>query len=175
MVSLSGIQDMPGLITDLFVESIDIPVEWRFSGQFSRSAMEHTNTSVSKLLSFIGPRSQTSEYVFFHFNLLAKCSNVKTELKLGGGGCWRVVAYQNKLVFIGGWESGCNHLSSRVDSMDPLTGRVSPITDLIDARQRPTCVATENEIFVFTDFRWNALAVYCGEVYESASERWVLC
>ncbi|VDL57752.1 unnamed protein product [Hymenolepis diminuta] len=30
MVSLLGIQDTPDLITDLFVECIDIPVEWRF-------------------------------------------------------------------------------------------------------------------------------------------------
>ncbi|VUZ38802.1 unnamed protein product [Hymenolepis diminuta] len=128
--------------------------------------MEHTNTPFSKLPSFIGPRSQTSEYVHFHFNLLAKCSEVETELKLGGRGY--------KLVFIGGWESGCNHLSSRVDSMDPLAGRVSPLTDLINARQRPAYVATKNEMFVFTDFPWNALAVYSREVYESASEKRVL-
>ncbi|VDL58385.1 unnamed protein product, partial [Hymenolepis diminuta] len=28
MVTLSGIQDTPDLITDLFVEDIDVPVEW---------------------------------------------------------------------------------------------------------------------------------------------------
>uniref|UniRef100_A0A0R3SYY1 ABC1 domain-containing protein n=1 Tax=Hymenolepis diminuta TaxID=6216 RepID=A0A0R3SYY1_HYMDI len=30
MVSLPGIQNTPDLISDLFVEGIDIPVEWRF-------------------------------------------------------------------------------------------------------------------------------------------------
>ncbi|VUZ52652.1 unnamed protein product [Hymenolepis diminuta] len=73
--------------------------------------------------------------------------------KWRGRECWLVVAFQNKLVFIGGSDSGCNHLSSRVDSMDPLTSRVSSLSDLINACQRPACVATENEIFVFTDSR----------------------
>ncbi|VUZ56232.1 unnamed protein product [Hymenolepis diminuta] len=108
-------------MTDLFVEGIDIPLEWR---------------------------QEMRNYFFLS---------------------------SDKLVFIGGWESGCNHLTSRVDSMDPLVGRVSPLTDLINARQRLACVATKNEMFVFTDSWLNAPAVYCREVYESASGRRVLC
>ncbi|VUZ56229.1 unnamed protein product [Hymenolepis diminuta] len=115
-------------------------------------------------------KNQNGDTVANVFN--AKCSEVETEVKLRGRGCWRVVAFQNNLVFIGGWESECNHLPSRVDPMDPLTGRVLPLPDLIDARKRPVCVATENEIFVFTDFRLNAPAVYSREVYESASGSW---
>ncbi|VUZ56644.1 unnamed protein product [Hymenolepis diminuta] len=131
--------------------------------------MIQPNASSSMPSSSNGPRSQISDYVVNIFN--AKCSEMETELKLRGRGCWRVAALQNKLVFIGGWVSGCNHLSSRGDPMDPLTGRVSPLPDLINARQWPACVATENETFVFSDSRWNAPAVYSREVYESASGR----
>ncbi|VUZ42748.1 unnamed protein product, partial [Hymenolepis diminuta] len=53
----------------------------------------------------------------------AECSDLETELKLPDRICWRIGSFQNKMVFICGWEEGRdNPWSSRVDLMDPSTG-----------------------------------------------------
>ncbi|VUZ38688.1 unnamed protein product, partial [Hymenolepis diminuta] len=77
----------------------------------------------------------------------AECSDLETELKLPDRICWRIGSFQNKILFIGGWEEGRdNPWSSRVELMDLSTGRLSPLPNMVNARKRPASVTTENEI-----------------------------
>ncbi|VUZ47604.1 unnamed protein product, partial [Hymenolepis diminuta] len=57
--------------------------------------------------------------------------------------------------------------------MDPSTGRVSPLPNMLNARKWPASVTTENEIFVFSDgMVLDSPGVYSSEVYEASSGRW---
>ncbi|VUZ47603.1 unnamed protein product [Hymenolepis diminuta] len=103
----------------------------------------------------------------------SECSDLEIELKLPDRICWRIGSFQNKILFIGGWEEGRdNPWSSKVDLMDPSTGRVSPLPNMLNARKWPASVTTENEIFVFSDgMVLDSPGVYSSEVYEASSGR----
>ncbi|VUZ57306.1 unnamed protein product, partial [Hymenolepis diminuta] len=179
MVPLLGIQDTPKLITDLFVETIEIPKEWRRclaedrrtakEEPIASSSMPSTSTGLKgqtvsrKRLVTCAPLNNVTRLSIYN----AECSKVETELKLPYSECTKVVAFQNKLVFIGG-----NPDSQRVGIIDPSTGRVSSLPNMINARHFPACEATENEIFVFSSFSRNSPGAFLSEVYETASGRW---
>ncbi|VUZ44096.1 unnamed protein product [Hymenolepis diminuta] len=56
--------------------------------------------------------------------------------------------------------------------MDPSTGRLSPLPNVLNARKWPASVTTENKIFVFSDgMVLDSPGVYSSEVYEPASGR----
>ncbi|VDL31445.1 unnamed protein product [Hymenolepis diminuta] len=64
MVSLLGIQDTPDLITDLFVENIDIPVEWRrWLAEARKTAKKQPIASSSGPSSSTEEKGQSLEYV----------------------------------------------------------------------------------------------------------------
>ncbi|VUZ43748.1 unnamed protein product, partial [Hymenolepis diminuta] len=180
MVSLPGIQDTSKIITDLFVKGIDIPAEWRLClAEGRKTEKEEPIASSSMPTISTEPKGQNPESrerlaIFERRNNVtrlsiynAECSKVETELKLPYSECTKVLAFQNKLVFIGG-----NPDSKRVGMIDPSTGRVSSLPNMINARHFPACEATENEIFVFSSFSRNSPGVYLSEVYETASGRW---
>ncbi|VUZ38826.1 unnamed protein product, partial [Hymenolepis diminuta] len=78
MVSLLGIQNPSDLITDLFVEGIDIPVEWRrWLAEGRKTAKKQPIASSSMPSSSTEVKGQSFEYVgsgfsFFHFTLIKK-------------------------------------------------------------------------------------------------------
>ncbi|VUZ57307.1 unnamed protein product, partial [Hymenolepis diminuta] len=73
MVPLLGIQDTPKLITDLFVETIEIPKEWRRClAEDRRTAKEEPIASSSMPSTSTGLKGQTV-YVGFLFNLFSFC------------------------------------------------------------------------------------------------------
>ncbi|VUZ38576.1 unnamed protein product [Hymenolepis diminuta] len=58
--------------------------------------------------------------------LNSEFSDLETELKLPDRICWRIGSFQNKIIFIEGWEEGRdNPRSSSVDLMDPSTSGLS--------------------------------------------------
>ncbi|VUZ38689.1 unnamed protein product [Hymenolepis diminuta] len=84
----------------------------------------------------------------------AECSDLETELKLPDRIYWCIGSFHNKIAFIGDWEEGRDiPWSSRVDLMDPSTGRLSPLPNM----------------------RWDGVGLsgrlFC-EVYEASSGRW---
>ncbi|VUZ44876.1 unnamed protein product, partial [Hymenolepis diminuta] len=116
MISLLGIQDTPDLISDLFVESIDIPVEWRrwlaearktvrnqpiASSSMPSSSCEAKGKSVlrsqERLATFDSIENATQVCI-----LNPVCSEVEIELQLPGRQCTNVFTFQDKLAFIGG-------------------------------------------------------------------------
>ncbi|VUZ48095.1 unnamed protein product [Hymenolepis diminuta] len=57
--------------------------------------------------------------------------------------------------------------------MDPSTGRLSPLPNMVNPKKWPAFVTTENKIFVFSDgMVLDSPGVYSSEVYEAASGRW---
>ncbi|VUZ48108.1 unnamed protein product, partial [Hymenolepis diminuta] len=165
MVSLSGIQDTHGVITEFFVEGMDIPVEWRewlaegrktarkqpIASSLKTSSTEakgHCSESHERLTTFVSIENATQVWI-----LNRECSAVEIELQLRGRKCTTVFTFQDKLVFMGGWQSENVTGSRNVDLMDISTGQVSSIPDMIKARNSPVGVATENEIFAICN-RW---------------------
>ncbi|VUZ56646.1 unnamed protein product [Hymenolepis diminuta] len=57
--------------------------------------------------------------------------------------------------------------------MDPSTGRLSPLLNMLNAMKWPASVTTENKIFVFSDgMVLDSPGIYSSEVYEAVSGRW---
>ncbi|VUZ40690.1 unnamed protein product, partial [Hymenolepis diminuta] len=63
------------------------------------------------------------------------CSEVEIRRQLLVRGDRNVIAFQNKLVFIGEWRGVNNPVSKSVDVMDISTGQVSSLPDMIKARR----------------------------------------
>ncbi|VUZ56209.1 unnamed protein product [Hymenolepis diminuta] len=181
MVSLLGIQDTPDLITDLFAEDIDIPVEWRrWLAEAWKTAKKQPITSSSMPSSSTEAKGQSTESqerlaIFISLNndsfvliLNPGCSGVEIQHHFPVNGQVSAIAFQNKLVFISGG-------SRRVDLMDLSTGQVSSLPDMINARRFPVGVGNENEIFVFgTWMSSDSTECLSNEVYEDASGRRVI-
>ncbi|VDL64208.1 unnamed protein product [Hymenolepis diminuta] len=70
--------------------------------------------------------------------------------------------------FFGGYQSEYNPDSRGIHLMDPSTGRVSSLSDLINGIRFPVGVTSENKIFVFDCLSSD---VYLSEDYEAASGR----
>ena len=75
----------------------------------------------------------------------------------------------DKLAFVGG--GSARNPSARVDLMDPSTGAVTHLPDMLHARAWPACVANEDELFVFSDWLFIMPGAFKSEVYEGASAR----
>ncbi|VUZ48080.1 unnamed protein product [Hymenolepis diminuta] len=147
MVSLLGIQDTPDLINDLFAEDIDIPVEWR------RWLAERRKTAKRQLIaSSLMPSSSTeakdnplsiSQEMLATFDYIEnklqiyilnpECSEVEIEHQLPIEEMRNFISYIVRQTGFHGWLDE-NHHHNRMDPMDPLTGRMSPLSDLINAR-----------------------------------------
>ncbi|VDL63387.1 unnamed protein product [Hymenolepis diminuta] len=99
-------------------------------------------------------------------------SEVEIELLFPERECTTVFTFQEKLVFMGRPRSKKEPGSRRVDLMDPSTGQVSSLSDMITARYFPFGVATENEIFVCDiEVILDSPDCFSKEVYEAALGR----
>uniref|UniRef100_A0A0R3SJC5 F-box/kelch-repeat protein n=1 Tax=Hymenolepis diminuta TaxID=6216 RepID=A0A0R3SJC5_HYMDI len=119
--------------------------------------------SHERLTTFVSIENATQVWI-----LNRECSAVEIELQLRGRKCTTVFTFQDKLVFMGGWQSENVTGSRNVDLMDISTGQVSSIPDMIKARNSPVGVATENEIFAICN-RWpsDSPSRFSNEVYET--------
>ncbi|VUZ56225.1 unnamed protein product, partial [Hymenolepis diminuta] len=100
-------------------------------------------------------------------------SKLEIKLQLPEIECTNIFAFQNKLVFVGGWEIKNNPFTRRVDLMDLSTGQVSSLPDMINIIQSSVCVGTESEIFVFgTGIFLGSYQWFPNQLYEAASGRW---
>ncbi|VUZ56203.1 unnamed protein product, partial [Hymenolepis diminuta] len=188
MISLLGIEDTSELISNLFVEGIDIPVEWRrwlaearktakkqpipstSMPSFSPEEKGQSFESQERLATFEGLIDATRVCI-----LNREYSEVEIELLFPERECTTVFTFQEKLVFMGRPRSKKEPGSRRVDLMDPSTGQVSSLSDMITARYFPFGVATENEIFVCDiEVILDSPDCFSKEVYEAALGRWSL-
>ncbi|VUZ56204.1 unnamed protein product [Hymenolepis diminuta] len=188
MASLLGFQDIPDLIADLFVEAIDIPVEWGrwlAEGQISVGKQAIASSSIpsssteakgqstesQERLAIFGPLVNATQVCILN----RECSEAEIEIKLPDRECTNVFTFQDKLVFIGDLRSKNNPGSKRVDLMDLSSFQVSSLPDMIKAKCFPVGVASENEIFIFSHNLKSDIPVrFSKEVHEAASERWSL-
>ncbi|KAM7533132.1 hypothetical protein Aperf_G00000121111 [Anoplocephala perfoliata] len=100
-----------------------------------------------------------------------KSAELETELKLRDWHCKTVISFQKKLAFIGGWKISEEGYTRSVDLMDPRTGGLSPLPEMLHGRCEPPCAASENHIFVFVDRQTDPS--FTPEFYDSGSERWL--
>ncbi|VUZ48098.1 unnamed protein product, partial [Hymenolepis diminuta] len=144
LVSLLRIQDTPDLITDLFVEGIDIPVEWRRClADARKTARKHPIPSSSMPPSSSEAKGQSTESqerlaILEYIGdgkqiriLNSECSAVEIEYQLPVRGSVNVVAFQNKLAITPYKFSVENNPGSKkVDLIDLSTGQVSSLPDM---------------------------------------------
>ncbi|VUZ56647.1 unnamed protein product [Hymenolepis diminuta] len=188
MVPLLGIEDTSDLISNLFVEGIDIPVEWRrwlaearktekkqpiASTSMPSSSPEEKGQSFKsqeRLASFETVENATRVCI-----LNSESSEVEFEFKIPKRQCSVFFAFKDKLVLIGDSRNENTTGSRRVDMLDISTGQVSSLPDMIKAMCIPDGVATENEIFVY-EIRPDSKSVdhFSKEVYEAALGRRVI-
>ncbi|VUZ38567.1 unnamed protein product, partial [Hymenolepis diminuta] len=136
----------------------------------STKAKGQSAESQERLASFC-PLTNATKVVILN----PECSKEELELRLPKRECTNVFAFQDKLVFIGDYQSKKESGSRRVDLMDISTGQVSSLPDTIKARLFPDGVATENEIFVYeTDVLSKSPDRFSKEVYEAALGRRVI-
>ncbi|VUZ38655.1 unnamed protein product, partial [Hymenolepis diminuta] len=149
------------LITDLFVEGIDIPVEWRRWLAEARKTAKKQPIASSSMPSSAEVEGQSFESqerlaTFEYIEKVAQVrilnpenSKLEIKLQLPEIECTNVFAFQNKLVFVGGLEIKNTPFTKRVDLVDLSTGQVSSLPDMINIISSSVGVGTENEIFVF--------------------------
>ncbi|VUZ44879.1 unnamed protein product [Hymenolepis diminuta] len=160
IVSLLKIQYTPDFITDLFVEGIDIPVEWSRCpaerlkpGKKQPIASSSMTSNVKFCLSLFVLRNQEILATFeYEANakrvciLNAECTEVEIERQLALRGYTNIFTFQNKLAFIGDYLSENKPGSRRVDLMDVSTGQLLSLPDMMNAICSPVCVGIKNEI-----------------------------
>ncbi|VDL63204.1 unnamed protein product [Hymenolepis diminuta] len=167
--------------------SNDVITEGRWLAEAWKTAKKQTIASSSMPSSSTEAKGQSTKYGDFRFSLFEsqerlatlgpkrvcilnpECTEVEIEHQLPVRGYRNVVAFQNKLVFIGGRRSENNPDSKGVDVMDISTGQVSSLPDMIKARYFSDAVATENQIFVFGTGRWSLLPPMIDERFRCAA------